>query len=195
MDLATAQVHQAEAQLAYQQDALTRATLLAERGAISDQALKKAKLDVAIAETAVESARANVEVQLEQVRSAEAALVSEFVDRLPDGLDTVISAGGIGLSGGQRQRVGIARALLVDSPVVLLDEPTVGLDVNAEELVVQALTRLAEGRTVIMTTHQPALTRLATRTVYLRRGGVLDERPTRPVGQRPLDALVTGTPA
>jgi ATP-binding cassette subfamily B protein len=114
---------------------------------------------------------------------AEAALVTEFTDRLPDGLDTVISAGGIGLSGGQRQRVGIARALLVDSPVVLLDEPTAGLDVNAEELVVQALTRLVEGRTVIMTTHQPALTRLATRTVYLRRGGVLDEAPTRPTRQ------------
>jgi ATP-binding cassette subfamily B protein/subfamily B ATP-binding cassette protein MsbA len=131
----------------------------------------------------------------EVARVAEAALVSEFADRLPDGLNTVISAGGIGLSGGQRQRVGIARALLVDSPVVLLDEPTVGLDVNAEELVVQALTRLVEGRTVIMTTHQPALTRLATRTVYLRRGGVLDERPTRPSQQRPVDALVTGTPA
>jgi ABC-type transport system involved in cytochrome bd biosynthesis fused ATPase/permease subunit len=105
---------------------------------------------------------------------AEAALVTEFTDRLPDGLGTVISAGGIGLSGGQRRRVGIARALLVDSPVVLLDEPTAGLDVNAEELAVQALTRLVEGRTVIMTTHQPALTRLATRTVYLRRA-----QPTR----------------
>jgi ABC-type transport system involved in cytochrome bd biosynthesis fused ATPase/permease subunit len=73
--------------------------------------------------------------------------------------------------------VGIARALLMDAPVVLLDEPTVGLDVTAEELVVQALTRLVEGRTVIMTTHQPALTRLATRTVHLHRGGVLDEAP------------------
>jgi ATP-binding cassette subfamily B protein/subfamily B ATP-binding cassette protein MsbA len=113
-------------------------------------------------------------------RVAEAALVSEFADRLPDGLATEVAAGGVGLSGGQRQRVGIARALLVDAPVVLLDEPTVGLDVTAEEMVVQALTRLVEGRTVIMTTHQPALTRLATRTVFLRRGGVLDEAPPRP---------------
>jgi len=127
----------------------------------------------------------------EVAQVAEAALVSEFSDRLEDGLNTTISAGGIGLSGGQRQRVGIARALLVDSPVVLLDEPTAGLDVTAEELVVQALTRLVEGRTVIMTTHQPALTRLATRTVYLRRGGVLEEAPPRPpVVPAPAEAVI-----
>jgi ATP-binding cassette subfamily B protein/subfamily B ATP-binding cassette protein MsbA len=116
----------------------------------------------------------------EVARVAEAALVTEFAEALTNGLDTHLSAGGVGLSGGQRQRVGIARALIVDAPVVLLDEPTVGLDVHAEELVVQALTRLMEGRTVIMTTHQPALTRLATRTVYLRRGGVLESAPARP---------------
>jgi ATP-binding cassette subfamily B protein/subfamily B ATP-binding cassette protein MsbA len=105
---------------------------------------------------------------------AEAALVSEFADQFPDGLDTVIGTGGTGLSGGQRQRVGIARALLVNAPVVLLDEPTTGLDAHAEQLVVAALARLVEDRTVIMTTHHPALTALATRTVHLRRGGVLE---------------------
>jgi ATP-binding cassette subfamily B protein/subfamily B ATP-binding cassette protein MsbA len=113
----------------------------------------------------------------EVAAAAKAALVNEFTDQLPDGLDTTVGTGGVGLSGGQRQRVGIARALLVDAPVVLLDEPTTGLDIHAEQLVVQALTRLVQGRTVITTTHRPAVTALATRTVYLRRGGLLRTEP------------------
>ena len=116
----------------------------------------------------------------EVAQVAEAALVNEFAEDLPDGLDTRIMAGGIGLSGGQRQRVGIARALLMDAPVVLLDEPTVGLDAHAEEVVVAALTRLMEGRTVLMTTHQPALTALATGRILLTPCRVLDDAPPCP---------------
>jgi len=122
--------------------------------------------------------------------AAEAALVNEFADQLPDGLDTTVGTGGIGLSGGQRQRVGIARALLVEAPVVLLDEPTTGLDTHAEQLVVQALTRLVQGRTVITTTHRPAVTALATRTVYLRRGGVLQAEPAATETHAPVRAAV-----
>lgn len=102
--------------------------------------------------------------------AATAALVTEFTDALPEGVNTELGDGGLGLSGGQRQRVGIARAMLTGAPIVLLDEPTSGLDEAAERLVVRALAQLANGRTVIMTTHQPALTELATRVVHLRDG-------------------------
>jgi ABC-type multidrug transport system fused ATPase/permease subunit len=116
----------------------------------------------------------------EVTQAATAALVTEFADALPDGLDTRLADGGTGLSGGQRQRVGIARALLLDAPIVLLDEPTAGLDTEAERLVVQALTRLVRGRTVIMTTHRPALTRLAVRTVHLHDGTLSPLVPAPP---------------
>jgi ABC-type multidrug transport system fused ATPase/permease subunit len=114
---------------------------------------------------------ARPEADPEEVASAaEAALVTQFASELPDGLNTTIGDHGTGLSGGQRQRIGIARALLLDAPVVLLDEPTTGLDHTAEQLVIRALTRLVLGRTVIMTTHRPALGRLATRIVHMDNG-------------------------
>jgi ABC-type multidrug transport system fused ATPase/permease subunit len=120
------------------------------------------------------------------LRAARAALVTEFAERLPDGLDTVVESGGIGLSGGQRQRVGIARALLADAPVVLLDEPTTGLDVDAERTVVRALAHLVHDRTVLMTTHRPAIIELANRVLTLRDGRVTEAPVPRPaaVGKR-----------
>ena len=106
----------------------------------------------------------------EVMQACAAAGVLEFTDELPDGLSTRLGDRGIGLSGGQRQRVGIARALLRDSPIVLLDEPTSGLDLAAERTLIDALKRLMHGRTVIMTTHRPALLDLADRTETLREG-------------------------
>jgi ABC-type multidrug transport system fused ATPase/permease subunit len=102
--------------------------------------------------------------------AARAALVTDFATTLPAGYDTMLGDLGIGLSGGQRQRVAIARALLQDAPVVLLDEPTSGLDADAESLVVQALQVLMVDRTVVMTTHRPALLALADRVVTLDHG-------------------------
>lgn len=116
-------------------------------------------------------------------RAAEAALVNEFADRLPSGLDTRLGDHGRGLSGGQRQRVGIARALLVGAPIVLLDEPTAGLDREAEDLVVDALAGLMVGRTVLMTTHRPALLRLATRVVHIKNGALVAVATTDCAGQ------------
>lgn len=99
----------------------------------------------------------------EVLQACAAAGVLEFADGLPAGLATELGDRGVGLSGGQRQRVGIARALLRDSPIVLLDEPTSGLDLAAEQALVDALKRLMNGRTVVMTTHRPALLGLADR--------------------------------
>jgi len=111
----------------------------------------------------------------EITRAAEDALVTEFAERLPNGFQTQLADRGAGLSGGQRQRVAIARALLRDAPIVLLDEPTSGLDAEAEGVVVKALLPLMQGRTVVMSTHRPALLQLATSVIRLDRGKVVSQ--------------------
>jgi ATP-binding cassette subfamily C protein CydD len=88
--------------------------------------------------------------------AARAALVTEFADRLPRGLDTAIGEGGHGVSGGQAQRVAIARAYLKNAPLLLLDEPTAHLDPATEAEVLASLKRLAVGRTVVIASHSAA---------------------------------------
>ncbi|MFH8793904.1 thiol reductant ABC exporter subunit CydD [Streptomyces sp. NPDC017941] len=89
----------------------------------------------------------------------------EFVAALPRGVETVLGEDGVGLSAGQRQRVALARAFLADRPVVLLDEPTAALDGETEAGVVDAVRRLAVGRTVVLVVHRPALLAVADRVV------------------------------
>ncbi|WP_329196738.1 MULTISPECIES: thiol reductant ABC exporter subunit CydD [unclassified Streptomyces] len=91
----------------------------------------------------------------------------EFVTGLPQGLDTPLGEGGTGLSAGQRQRLALARAFLADRPVLLLDEPTAALDGETEAGVVEAVRRLAVGRTVLLVVHRPALLAVADRVVEL----------------------------
>ncbi|MDX6363266.1 MAG: ATP-binding cassette, subfamily bacterial CydCD, partial [Streptomyces sp.] len=94
----------------------------------------------------------------------------EFVDALPDGVGTVLGEDGAGLSAGQRQRLALARAFLADRPVLLLDEPTAALDGATEAEVVDAVRRLAVGRTVLLVVHRPALLDVADRVVRLEPG-------------------------
>ncbi|MFE7209950.1 thiol reductant ABC exporter subunit CydD [Streptomyces sp. NPDC001698] len=91
----------------------------------------------------------------------------EFVDALPEGLDTLLGEDGTGLSAGQRQRLALARAFLADRPVLLLDEPTAALDGATEAEVVDAVRRLSAGRTVLLVVHRPALLDVADRVVRL----------------------------
>jgi ATP-binding cassette subfamily C protein CydCD len=91
----------------------------------------------------------------------------QFVDALPEGVDTVLGEDGAGLSAGQRQRLALARAFLADRPLLLLDEPTAALDGATEAEVVQAVRRLAVGRTVLLVVHRPALLSVADRVVRL----------------------------
>ncbi|MER6018648.1 thiol reductant ABC exporter subunit CydD [Streptomyces anulatus] len=97
----------------------------------------------------------------------------DFVAALPDGVRTALGEDGAGLSAGQRQRLALARAFLADRPLLLLDEPTASLDGESEAGIVDAVRRLAAGRTVLLVVHRPALLAVADRVVTLepRTGG------------------------
>lgn len=112
----------------------------------------------------------------EEVRAAaEAANALEFIERLPEGFDTVLGERGDTLSGGQKQRLAIARALLKDAPVLILDEPTSALDADTEHLLVEALRRVTRDRTVMIVTHRQSTLVHADRVVRLERGRVIEE--------------------
>jgi subfamily B ATP-binding cassette protein MsbA len=87
------------------------------------------------------------------MRAAKLANAHEFIEKMPEGYDTMVGERGVTLSGGQRQRIAIARAVIRDTPILVLDEPTSGLDSASEQAVIEALDRLTEGRTSIVIAH------------------------------------------
>ena len=111
----------------------------------------------------------------EVLAAARAANCDEFVSRMPQGYDTMIGENGSKLSGGERQRISIARALLKDAPIVLLDEATASLDVENETQVQQALSRLLVGKTVIVIAHRMRTVENADKIVVLRDGVVAEQ--------------------
>jgi ATP-binding cassette subfamily B protein len=111
----------------------------------------------------------------EVLAACERAFALEFVERLPQGLDTLLGERGTTLSGGQRQRLSIARALLSDRPILLLDEATSSLDAASERMVQQALEALERGRTTLAIAHRLATVQHADRIVVMDRGAVVAE--------------------
>ena len=111
----------------------------------------------------------------EIVAAAKLANADEFISRMPHGYDSVVGERGDTLSGGQRQRIGIARAVIRNSPIMILDEPTAALDTESERLVIEGLQRLMKGRTVIMIAHRLSTIRDADKIIVLKDGVVAEE--------------------
>ncbi len=107
------------------------------------------------------------------VAAARAAQADDFIDDLPDGYDTIIGERGYDLSGGQRQRIAIARTLLANPPILVLDDATSAVDVQVEEHIHDALRALLSGRTTLVIAHRLSTISLADRVVLLEGGRVV----------------------
>ncbi len=110
----------------------------------------------------------------EVVRAAQLANADEFIARMPKGYDTMVGERGLTLSGGQRQRIGIARVMVRNNPILLLDEPTAALDSESEKLVIDALEKLMEGRTVVTIAHRLSTIRDADLIIVIAEGVVAE---------------------
>lgn len=115
------------------------------------------------------------EARKEIIEAAKVANAHDFIMALPNGYDTMIGERGIKLSGGQRQRLSIARAVLRNPPILILDEATSSLDAESERLVQEALEHLMEHRTVLVVAHRLSTVRRADRIVVIEHGKVTEE--------------------
>jgi ABC-type multidrug transport system fused ATPase/permease subunit len=111
----------------------------------------------------------------EIIEAAKLSNAHEFISAMPLGYDTLVGERGVTLSGGQRQRLGIARAVVRNSPILMLDEPTASLDTESEKLVMEALENLMAGRTVIIIAHRLTTIRDADKIIVMHKGVVMEE--------------------
>src|ERR1700684_1943856 len=111
----------------------------------------------------------------EIIEAAKLANADEFISRMPNGYQSFVGDRGDTLSGGQRQRIGIARAIIRNNPILILDEPTAALDAESERLVIEALERLMKGRTVLTIAHRLSTIRDADKIIVLKDGVVAEQ--------------------
>jgi ABC-type multidrug transport system fused ATPase/permease subunit len=111
----------------------------------------------------------------EITEAAKLANAHEFIEKMPHGYDTLVGERGITLSGGERQRIGIARAVVRNSPILILDEPTASLDTESEKMVMEALEKLMQGRTVITIAHRLSTIRDADKIIVLDCGSIAEQ--------------------
>lgn len=136
----------------------------------------------------------------EVLRAARIAQCNEFIEKIPEGIDTIIGENGERLSGGERQRISIARAILKDAPIILLDEATASLDVENESLIQEALSELVKDKTVIVIAHRMRTIRSADQILLLNEGKIeaigTDEelRATSPMYRKMLENQANSTP-
>jgi subfamily B ATP-binding cassette protein MsbA len=128
-----------------------------------------------------DTVRANLEVgresaaMAELIETAKSANAHQFIARLPKGYDTIIGERGVLLSGGERQRLALARALIKNPPILVLDEATSNLDAESESLITDALARLRNNRTVLVIAHRLSTVRLASRIVVVQEGRIVEQ--------------------
>jgi subfamily B ATP-binding cassette protein MsbA len=107
--------------------------------------------------------------------AAKTAHVLEFVEQLPEGLDTIVGENGFMLSGGQRQRLAVARALLLDAPILILDEATSALDTESERLIQDSLDKLQQNRTSIVVAHRLSTIENADTILVIEAGEIIEQ--------------------
>ena len=120
-------------------------------------------------------AYANLSASDEQIKKAcDFAAATEFIEKLPKSYETIIGENGIKLSGGQKQRISIARAILKDSPIILLDEATSSLDADSEEKVQNAIMNLTKNKTTLVIAHRLSTIKRANKIIVVNQGKIVD---------------------